>query len=61
MTSAQSLQHLVEQYPEAGEVVFAPTPLEVLSLAELWHIDPDLAMKLATEDGRRFDRECHRR
>lgn len=25
MTSAQSLQHLIEQYPNAGEVVFAPT------------------------------------
>ena len=26
MTSAQSLQHLIEQYPDAPEVVFAPPP-----------------------------------
>ncbi len=30
MTSAQSLQHLIRQYPEAGEVVFAP-PLELFA------------------------------
>ena len=57
MTSAQSLQHLIKQYPDAGEVVFAPTPLEILSLAELRRLDPDLALKLATLDGQRADRE----
>jgi len=51
------LQHLIKQYPDAGEVVFAPTPLEILSLAELRRLDPDLALKLATLDGQRADRE----
>jgi len=57
VTSAQSLQHLIKQYPDAPAVVFAPTPLEILSLAELRRLDPDLALKLATLDGQRADRE----
>jgi len=45
---------------EAAEAVLTPTPLDILCLAELRHTAPDLADKIADEEGRRFDRENKR-
>lgn len=39
MTSAQSLQHLIDQYPDAREVVFAPTPLELFAKPVVTDVD----------------------
>ena len=63
MTSAQSLALLIEQYPDAPEVVFgvraAPlSSVEINSnLAEMFHADREGVLRLAEIEGSRHDRE----
>ena len=45
-------------FPTDFESVFTPTPLDLLSLAELRHTAPELALELAAASGRQHDREA---
>lgn len=63
MTSAQSLQHLIKQYPDAGEVVFAPTPAEIAvdNMAAFFNAGPrcrEAALCAADENRRQFERNA---
>lgn len=55
-----AVEHALFDADEAREAVFGDpplTPLAILCLAEWWHEDRDRALALATEAGRRFDRD----
>jgi hypothetical protein len=44
-----------------AEVVFGPTPLDILGLAQLRRDEPELALELAAQSGRDHDAANHRR